>query len=65
MSTFAPINDAGDKPYVVEGMNWGKKTIRLVYADNTANARQLAGLRGTGQYVTRVRRATIQDLEAN
>lgn len=62
---YAPPNEQGQKPYHVTINNWGRMVERIVYADNTAEARYSAvGRSGPGVYVSKVRRATPADLEA-
>lgn len=62
MSKYAPANESGDKPFVVTGIDWGRSVTRVIYAPDSATARYNSGLRGTGQYVQAVRRATPDDL---
>jgi hypothetical protein len=65
MPKYAPANEAGEKPYIVETMNWGKDDHRLVYAETPSDARWKAVGRGhTGLYVRRTRRATVEDMQA-
>ncbi len=65
MTKYAPANGEGKKPYIVEGLSWGKDVQRLVWGKDVAEAKYRAGLSGTGQYVRRVRRALIEEVEAD
>jgi hypothetical protein len=64
MSNYAPADEKGDKPFVVERSGWGKKSSRLVYAANVSQAKFKAfGRMGTGEYITGCRRATPEDVQ--
>ena len=64
MTKYAPANEAGDKPYVVEKAGWGRKQSKVVYAPNVSAAKYRAfGRMGTGEYITGCRRATPEDVE--
>lgn len=63
MTKYAPANDAGEKPYVVEQSGWGRKRSRIVYAPDPASAKFRAfGRQGVGEHITGCRRATPDDL---
>ena len=64
MTKYAPANEAGDKPYVVEKAGWGRRQSMVVYALN-ASAAEYRALRrlGNGEYITGCRRATPEDVE--
>lgn len=63
MTKYAPANEDGLKPYVVERKGWGKTDTRVVYAANTPEAKYKAfGRMGTGEYITGCRRATPEDV---
>lgn len=65
VTKYAPQNEAGEKPYVVERSGWGRKTTRVVYAENATAAKHRAfGRMGTGEYITGCRRATPNDIES-
>lgn len=60
---YAPANERGDKPYVVELNDWGRTRTKVVYAKNPTEARREAKGRGhVGLYVVSTRRATPEDL---
>ena len=66
MSTYAPADEHGDKPYVVEQSGWGRKRTRVVYARTAAEAKHRAfGRQGVGEYITGCRRARPGDLPTN
>lgn len=63
MSKYAPPNENGEKPYVVEQSGWGRKRSKVVYADTAAAAKYRAfGRQGVGEYITGCRRATPDDI---
>ena len=63
MSAYAPANDKGEKPYVVEQAGWGRKRSKVVYANTPAEAKYRAyGRQGVGEYIIGCRRATPEDL---
>jgi hypothetical protein len=63
MTKYAPANEAGDKPYVVEQSGWGRRRTRVVYARTVAEAKHRAfGRQGVGEHITGCRRATPDDL---
>lgn len=64
MSKYAPANEAGEKPYVVEQTGWGRKRAKVAYGTSVSDAKYRAfGRQGVGEYVTGCRRATPADLE--
>lgn len=63
MTKYAPANQAGEKPYVVEQSGWGRKRSKVVYAKTAAEAKYRAyGRQGVGERITGCRRATPEDL---
>lgn len=63
MPKYAPANENGEKPYVVERSGWGRKRTKVVYAATVADAKYRAfGRLGTGEYITGCRRATPEDM---
>lgn len=60
---YAPANDKGEKPYLVEQSGWGKRRTRVVYAPNPAAAKHRAFGRQGGEGKTGCRRATPDDLK--
>ena len=66
MSKYAPADENGDKPYVVEVWDFGRHSVRVVYAANPGEAkyRAIGRQRNPMAYAQSVRRATPQDLPA-
>jgi hypothetical protein len=63
MSKYAPPNDEGLKPWVVTVSDFGRKYVRIIYAETSAAAKYAAV--GRQQHVSATaRRATPEDLEA-
>jgi hypothetical protein len=63
MSKYAPANQDGEKPYVVEKSGWGRKRSKVIYARTVAEAKHRAfGRLGVGEYITGCRRATPEDM---
>lgn len=63
MTKYAPVREDGAKPYVVQIVDWGRERSAIVYADSPSEARWRAvGRRTVGVYVTKVRRATHEDI---
>lgn len=55
---YAPANANGEKPYVVEVVEWGRVRSKVVWATTPARARYKAvGRRSPGVYARSVRRA--------
>lgn len=65
MGKYAPENAEGEKPFIVEGWRMGHDLTRLIYAPDAATAKYRAGLRGTGEYVRKVRRALASEVEVD
>lgn len=62
MSKYAPANEAGEKPYVVECFGWGRKRSVVVYAKTATEAKHRAfGRRGVGEHISGCRRATPEE----
>lgn len=63
MPKYAPANERGEKPYVVEQSGWGRKRSKVAYGKTPAEAKYRAfGRQGVGEYITGCRRATPEDL---
>lgn len=64
MTKYAPANELGEKPYVVEQAGWGRRRTRVVYAHTVADAKIRAfGRQGVGEYIVGCRRAKPEDME--
>jgi len=60
---YAPANESGDKPYVVEYRDWRMQIRKVVYASDANSARyQARGRSRPGLGEGTVRRATTADL---
>lgn len=62
---YAPPNKVGEKPYVVEFMDWGREYSRLVFAKDATDARwKVMGRPSVGRYHRKTRRARPDDVAA-
>lgn len=61
MSKYDPAREDGRKSYVVTVSGWGRKRDMIRYATTAAEARA-SYRKGTGEYISGVRRATPEDI---
>lgn len=62
MTSFAPNNDEGLRPYVVETYMWGKMYKRIEYAPNLTAAKAAHGWTRQLHTSKHVRRARVADM---